>query len=87
MLSLVIRLVVPVQSIVLHLGTRGIQRPPKSKLDILNQMARDFDRPDVGRMVERADIVMLQDAGGVEVVHERGAGLVGDVRVVLHRVV
>jgi hypothetical protein len=33
-------------------------------------MTRDLDSPDIGRMPLRADVVVLQDAGGVEVVDE-----------------
>lgn len=54
----------------LHLRTRLLEIPPKDQSDILHQMARKLHMPYVSRMIERTDVIMLQDAGGVEVVHE-----------------
>ena len=52
------------------LWPRGIQVPPELKLDILNQMARHFDLSHVGWVPLWPDVVMLQDARGIEVMDE-----------------
>jgi hypothetical protein len=54
----------------LDLWTRGIQNPVEQNLDILNQVAREFDVSDISRVVLRPNIVMLQYARCVEIMDE-----------------
>lgn len=67
---LIILLIIPVKRATLHLGPRGPKRPAKSILDILFQMARQFDVSDVRWVVLGPDVVVLQDPCCVEVVDE-----------------
>ena len=54
----------------LHLRPRLLQYPAKRQLDILHQMTGDLDVSDICRVVKRPNVVVLQDAGGVEVVYK-----------------
>ena len=54
----------------LHLRARRAEHPTEVQLDVLQQVTRQLDVSHVGRVVLRADVVVLHDAGGVEVVHE-----------------
>lgn len=70
-LLLFVRLfIVPVQGIMLHLWPRSSQLPAELDLHPLQEMAGDLQVSHVRGMVPRGDIVVLQDALGVEVVHE-----------------
>lgn len=63
-------LVVPVQRVVLDFGSCGSKFPSEFELGPLHQVAGDFDVADVGRVLLRVDVVVLEDALGVEVIHE-----------------
>ena len=65
----------------LDLRPRGAEDESEIQLDVLQQMAGEFDVADVGGVVLGVDVVVLQDAGGVEVVHEvlAGVGAAGEV--------
>lgn len=76
--DLVVLVIVPVERIVLDLGPVGQQLPAELELDILQGVAGDLDGADVGGVVLRADVVVLQDSARVEEVHE---GLAGRVQV------
>ena len=71
----------------LNFWTRRIQNPIELQLDVLNQMASDFDVPYVSRVVLRTNVIMLHYSRGVEIGNERRAGPVGCVGRVAHRVV
>lgn len=91
-MSLVLLLIIPVKSTMLHLTT-GIHIPPQHKLRPLKQMASQLDVSYICRVVLRVDIVVLQDTSCIEVVHEAavlevlvhilGFLLVGDAGVVV----
>lgn len=55
----------------------SIKLPPKSHPDELLQMTGDLDSSHIRRMPLWADIIVLHDARGVEVVHERLGPLAG----------
>lgn len=71
----VVLFIIPVQRIMLDLGPGGQQLPPELELDVLQRVAGDLDGADVGGVVLRADVVVLQDAARVEQVQERLAAL------------
>ena len=56
--------------LMLHLRARLLQNPSKGQFDILHQMTRKFDMSNIRRVIQRPDIVVFQNPGGVEVVHE-----------------
>jgi hypothetical protein len=58
----------------LDLRPRRPKHPIKRQLDILQQMARDLDVPHIRRMIQGADIIVLQNPRRVEVVHVPGIG-------------
>jgi len=60
----------------LDLWTRGIQNPAEYNLDILNQVAREFDVSNISGVVLRPNIVMLQQARCVEIMDEGCSRLV-----------
>lgn len=55
----------------LHLRPCGVQHPTEHQLDVLHQMARQLDMSNVCGMVQRTDVIVLQDTRGVEVIDER----------------
>ena len=67
--SSITRLIVPIQSPMLHLRPIGPKLIPKLYLHILLQMARDLHLSDIRRVPLRRDVVVLQDTSRVEVVH------------------
>jgi len=71
---LVVRLIIPIQSMTLDLRARRPKHPVKRQFHVLQQMARDLDMPHIRRMVQRPDIVVLQNSRGVEVVHVARVG-------------
>ena len=54
----------------LHLRARLLQVPTENKLDILHQVARKLHVSNISRMILRPNVVMLQDARRIEVVHK-----------------
>lgn len=74
--NLITRLIIPIQRPALDLGPSRQKLPPKRQLDILLHVRRDLQRPEVRGVVLRPDIVVRQDAGRVEVVHEAGVFVV-----------
>jgi hypothetical protein len=54
----------------LNLWARGIQNPIEHNLDILNQVAREFDVSDISGVVLGPNIVMLEQARCVEIMDE-----------------
>ena len=69
-LPLVTRLVIPIQRLMLHLRSSLLQLPPKGKLDILHQMARQLYMPHISRMIKWANIVVLKNSSSVEVMNK-----------------
>ena len=63
-------LVVPVQRVVLDFRTCGSKLQPQFELRPLHQVAGYFDVADVGRVLLRIDVVVLQHALRVEVIDE-----------------
>jgi hypothetical protein len=86
-LTLIILLIIPIQSVMLDLWTRGIQNPVEYNLDILNQVAREFDVSDISRVVLRPNIVMLQYARCVEIMDEGCSRLVTRVGLICSMVI
>lgn len=68
------------------LGTGSHHLPPERQLDELRQVAGHLDGANVGRVPLRADVVVLQDALGAEVVHEGVARLVEGDQLLRHAV-
>ena len=54
----------------LDLRTRLLEDPAKRQFDVLHQMTRKLDVSNVRRMIQRPNIIVLQDARRVEVVHK-----------------
>lgn len=54
----------------LDLRSRLLENPAKRQLDVLHQVTGKLDVPNVGRMVQRPNIIVLQDTRRVEVVHK-----------------
>lgn len=52
------------------LGPSSDQVPPECQLDVLKQVTSDLDRAYVRGMILGADVVVLQDALGAEIVDE-----------------
>ena len=84
---LVIGHVVPIQRIVLNFWTCSVEYPIPLQLDILDQMTSNLNVTDICGMIERADVVVLHNASGVEIGHERGGRFMGGVRRVVYRIV
>lgn len=53
----------------LDLRPRRAKHPIELQIHILQQMTRDLDMSHVCRMIQRPDVVVLEDARRVEVVH------------------
>ena len=70
----IIRLIIPIQRMTLDLWPRRPEHPIKRQFHILQQMARDLNMPHIRWMVQRANIIVLQNPRRVEVVHVPGVG-------------
>jgi hypothetical protein len=55
----------------LNLRTSCIQNPVELQLDVLDQMAGNLDVPYISGVVLRTDVIVLHQAGGIEVGDER----------------
>ena len=80
----VVLLVIPVKRIVLHLWPSRLENPSKLELDILQQVTRELDMPYVRGMILRPDVVVLQDARRIEVVHKVRVRVVATVEIPVH---
>ena len=66
----VARFIVPIQSIVKHLRPSSMQNPIKLELDVLNQVTRNLGMSHVCGVIERSDVIVLQQSSGVEVMNK-----------------
>lgn len=62
----------PIKRLMLHLRPRLPKLPPKHQLHIHHKLARQLNLAHVRRMILGSDIVVLQNARGVEVVYVAG---------------
>jgi hypothetical protein len=84
---LVILLVIPVQSVMEYLWSGCVQWPIELHLDVLNQVAGDFQVSSIGWMPLWANVIMLHYAGGVEVMNKWIRWFVRNVCCILYWVV
>jgi len=69
--TLVADLVIPIHCFVGYFRTRGRKAPVEIVLDILHQMARQFDMSNIRWMPHWIYIIVLEDPRRIEVMHKR----------------